>query len=117
MHARVDQPSLLRGDRITIANYFIQCFYPAVAGTSMTRVLQSYKDEDLVAINQTPGLFAQKMSLRNRDLVFDPPKWYQLSINPAYPPESAFTDITQAQYNPPETFTPSTAMNLSIQEL
>lgn len=116
--ARVDQPSLLRGDRITIANYFIQCYYPSSAGSSMTRVLQSYKDEELVAINKTPGLFAQKMSLRNRDLIFDPPKWYRLSVNPANPPASAFTDITQAHYNtPPESIHPTTSMNLSIQEL
>ena len=79
--ARIHEPSLLRGDRIHILSCFIACFYPASLGTSMTELLKSLTTDELIAYNNTPGLFCQKMRLRNRRLVFAPPKWYRLSID------------------------------------
>ena len=116
--ARVGQSSLLRGDRITLANFFVQWFYPSAAGPGMSKALQSYTDADLTAINDTPGLLVSRMRLRNREMVFNPPKWYRLSIDPSTTPDDAYTNTTQMQFSlAPDSITPSSSLQLSIQEL
>lgn len=118
MRARTDS-SLLRGDRISIINFFIQCFYPSAAGPSLSKVLQSYSDSELAALMNTPGHLCSTMRLRNRVMEFSPPQWYRLSINPSNPPPpTAFTNVTTTQFcTSPESVTPERAMKLTMDEL
>ena len=118
MRARTDS-SLLRGDRIAIITFFIQCFYPSAAGISMNKVLQSYSDLELTQLMNNPGHICSTMRLRNRVMEFNPPRWYRLSIDPSNQTHPTnFTDMSIIQHcRSPESVTPEMTVQLTMDEL